>query len=548
MKRKLIIINTVVVFVSLFIMLLVSCLFVVTNSQNDAKIKLNEYLKMATRIYNGSNSEYTVNSLFSSESNIRITIIDSNGTVLADSSVESLETNHLDRPELKDLNNIYTRYSDTLGVNMYYLACEDNGAYIRVAIPEAKVDSEVLELVLFGSLALLIILGLSILIIIHYSKRIFEPLNLQIAKFSDLTGINISSNTSNEEKLALSFDKIHDILEDKIEEIELEKNKVYFVINHINQGFILIDNYKKIKLINKEALQILGFSNENFIGKDYMYLVRNQEIQAKIEELYLIKDNCELEFSNKNKHYKVYMTYQENNICIFIVDVTRDHNMIQMKKEFFDYASHELKSPLTTIIGYQQLISQGILTDSKEIEDATERTIKEANRMNQIIIEMLELSKLESEDKPINLENVKIKDSVNLCLDSKEYQVNEKKIEVNTDMDDSTIEIASSDFNQLIKNLIDNAIIYNKEKGKINITVKNKIITIEDTGIGIKPEHINRIFERFYRVDKSKSKDEGGTGLGLALVKHICILYGFDIKVESSFGIGTKFIINCNKK
>ena len=548
MKRKLIIINTVVVFVSLFIMLLVSCLFVVTNSQNDAKIKLNEYLKMATRIYNGSNSEYTVNSLFSSESNIRITIIDMDGTVLADSSVESLETNHLDRPELKDLNNIYTRYSDTLGVNMYYLACEDNGAYIRVAIPEAKVDSEVLELVLFGSLALLIILGLSILIIIHYSKRIFEPLNLQIAKFSDLTGINISSNTSNEEKLALSFDKIHDILEDKIEEIELEKNKVYFVINHINQGFILIDNYKKIKLINKEALQILGFSNENFIGKDYMYLVRNQEIQAKIEELYLIKDNCELEFSNKNKHYKVYMTYQENNICIFIVDVTRDHNMIQMKKEFFDYASHELKSPLTTIIGYQQLISQGILTDSKEIEDATERTIKEANRMNQIIIEMLELSKLESEDKPINLENVKIKDSVNLCLDSKEYQVNEKKIEVNTDMDDSTIEIASSDFNQLIKNLIDNAIIYNKENGKINITVKNKIITIEDTGIGIKPEHINRIFERFYRVDKSKSKDEGGTGLGLALVKHICILYGFDIKVESSFGIGTKFIINCNKK
>lgn len=548
MKRKLIIINTVVVFVSLFIMLLVSCLFVVTNSQNDAKIKLNEYLKMATRIYNGSNSEYTVNSLFSSESNIRITIIDSNGTVLADSSVESLETNHLDRPELKDLNNIYTRYSDTLGVNMYYLAREDNGAYIRVAIPEAKVDSEVLELVLFGSLALLIILGLSILIIIHYSKRIFEPLNLQIAKFSDLTGINISSNTSNEEKLALSFDKIHDILEDKIEEIELEKNKVYFVINHINQGFILIDNYKKIKLINKEALQILGFSNENFIGKNYMYLVRNQEIQAKIEELYLIKDNCELEFSNKNKHYKVYMTYQENNICIFIVDVTRDHNMIQMKKEFFDYASHELKSPLTTIIGYQQLISQGVLTDSKEIEDATERTIKEANRMNQIIIEMLELSKLESEDKPINLENVKIKDSVNLCLDSKEYQVNEKKIEVNTDMDDSTIEIASSDFNQLIKNLIDNAIIYNKENGKINITVKNKIITIEDTGIGIKPEHINRIFERFYRVDKSKSKDEGGTGLGLALVKHICILYGFDIKVESSFGIGTKFIINCNKK
>ena len=548
MKRKLIIINTIVVFVSLFIMLLISCLFVVTNSQNDAKIKLNEYLQMATRIYDGTNSQYTVNSLYSSDSNIRITIINMDGTVLADSKIESIETNHLDRPELKNLNTIYSRYSDTLGVNMYYLACEDNNSFIRVAIPEANVDGEVLELVLFGSLALLLILGLSTIIIVHYSKRLFEPLNLQITKFSDLTGMNISSNTSDEEKLALSFDKIHDLIEDKIEEIELEKNKVYFVIDHINQGFILIDNYKKIKLINNEALQILGFSNENFIDKDYFYLIRNQELQSKIEEIYLIKENSEMEFRDKNKYYKVYMTYQANSICIFIVDITKDHNMIKMKKEFFDYASHELKSPLTTIIGYQQLISQKILTDPKEIEDATERTIKEANRMNQIIIEMLELSKLESEDKPINPENVKIKDIVNLCLDSKEFQIAEKNIEVKTDMDDSIIEIVSSDLSQLIKNLIDNAIIYNKEKGKINITVKNKIITIEDTGIGIKPEHINRIFERFYRVDKSKSKDEGGTGLGLALVKHICILYGFDIKVESSFGIGTKFIINCNKK
>ena len=152
MRKKLIIINAIVVFSSLFLMLMISCIFVVVNNQNNARIKLNEYLQMASRLYDGDNANKTVETLFSLESNIRITIIDKNGNVLADSSKSSIETNHLDRPELKNLNTIYTRYSDTLGLNMLYLACEDNNAYIRVSIPEAKVDNEVFELLWLLSL------------------------------------------------------------------------------------------------------------------------------------------------------------------------------------------------------------------------------------------------------------------------------------------------------------------------------------------------------------------------------------------------------------
>ncbi len=545
MRKKLIIINAIVIFSSLFLMLMISCIFVVINNQNNARIKLNEYLQMSTRLYDGTNASKTVETLFSEESYIRITIIDKDGNVLADSSKSSIETNHLDRPEIKDLNTIYTRYSDTLGLNMLYLACLDNDAYVRVSIPEAKVDKEVFELIGFGSLSLVVILGLSILIILYYNKKAFTPLNLQIMKFSDLTGINISSESTDEEKLARSFDKIHDLIEDKMNEIKEERNKLLFVINHIKQGFILIGRDKEIKLINNEALELFGFSNQSFINKNYLYLIRYRDIQLKIEEEFINKNDIDFDFSINNKFYKVFMTYQSGNICIFIVDNTHDYKMNLMKKEFFDNASHELKSPLTTIIGYQQLINQKIITEPKEIDDATEHTIKEANRMNKIIIEMLELSKLESEEKAPNTEKTMIKDVVNMCLDSKLKQIEEKHIKINSNMDDSIISISSSDLNHLILNLIDNAIIYNKDNGTITINVKDKIIEIEDSGIGIKPENLDRIFERFYRVDKAKSKDEGGTGLGLAIVKHICLLYDYDINVESIYGSGTKFTIRC---
>lgn len=548
MKKKLIIINSIVVFISLFLMLTFSCVFVVTNSQNDTKNKLNDYLSITTKLFDGTNAIKTIETMYVSNSNIRITIISKDGSVLADSSANSIETNHLDRPELKDLNNIYTRYSDTLKVNMMYLACIDNDCYVRVAIPEAQIETEVWQLFGFGSLALVVILGLSILIILQYSKRAFNPLNIQISKFSDLTGIPINANSSDEDKLALSFDRVHDLIEDKMEEIEEEKNKVLFIINHIKQGFILISLDKKIKLINDEALKIFGFFENNFIEKNYLYLIRNQELQGAIEEILINKKDIELDFLENGKCYKVFMTYQSRNICIFVVDNTRDYKMNQMKKEFFDNASHELKSPLTTIIGYQQLISQHIITDPKEIEDATMHTIKEANRMNKIIIEMLELSKLESEDQVTNPEIIRIKDVVNLCLDSKLKQIEEKNIKIESNLDLSELKMMPGDLNHLILNLLDNAVIYNKIDGKIKIIVENNIITIEDTGIGIKEENIDRIFERFYRVDKERSKDEGGTGLGLAIVKHICLLYGFDIKVTSKFNVGTKFIINCNKK
>ena len=232
-----------------------------------------------------------------------------------------------------------------------------------------------------------------------------------------------------------------------------------------------------------------------------------------------------------------------SHVALLMVDVTLQENMNSLKREFFANASHELKSPLTSIIGYQQLIQQGILTTSEEIQDATLRTIKEAQRMNKLIIEMLDLSRLENNVQTI-LEDVKISKIINDCLQELTPSIEKKNIEIDLNLDDVTITTSQSDLYKLIKNILDNAIIYNNENGKIIIILKNNELTISDTGVGISKEDLEHIFERFYRVDKTRSKESSGTGLGLSIVKHICILYGYKINIESQIGIGTEIKIS----
>ena len=216
--------------------------------------------------------------------------------------------------------------------------------------------------------------------------------------------------------------------------------------------------------------------------------------------------------------------------------------MNSLKREFFANASHELKSPLTSIIGYQQLIKQGILNTSEEIQDATLRTINEAQRMNKLIIEMLDLSRLENNVQTI-LEDVNISKIINDCLQELQPSIEKKKIRVITEMDDESLFASQSDLYKLIRNIMDNSIIYNNEEGTIVINFKGNELVISDTGVGISKSDLDHIFERFYRVDKARSRESSGTGLGLSIVKHICLLYGYKINVESVLGKGTTITI-----
>ena len=197
---------------------------------------------------------------------------------------------------------------------------------------------------------------------------------------------------------------------------------------------------------------------------------------------------------------------------------------------------------LKSIDNLLNAIQQGILTTNEEIQDATLRTIKEAQRMNKLIKEMLDLSRLENNVQTV-LEKVSINKLIGDCLGELKPLIESKNIEVITNLEEISIEASQSDLYKLIKNIIDNSVAYNNQNGKLIIELSKNKLTISDTGVGISKEDLEHIFERFYRVDKARSRESSGTGLGLSIVKHICILYGYKINVESQLGKGSTFTI-----
>ena len=231
-----------------------------------------------------------------------------------------------------------------------------------------------------------------------------------------------------------------------------------------------------------------------------------------------------------------------NLIAILFIDITNEENTEIMKKEFFANASHELKSPLTSIIGYQELIKEGIIKDNNEIKNISEKTLKESIRMKNIVLDMLELSKLESKEVK-EIESLNLKEIIEDIISSNEVLIKQKNIKITSNLKDFYINSSFEDIQKLLSNIISNAINYNNINGEIELILKDNSFICKDTGIGIKKEDLPRIFERFYRVDKSRSKENSGTGLGLAIVKHICLNYHYKIKVDSKFGLGTTFTI-----
>lgn len=503
---------------------------------------------MTCEVFDGTNFEEVRNMISVANNEIRITVIDMTGEVVIDSSLVEIG-NHLDREELQKLGECVTRYSASLETNMMYLARLDDGYYIRLAIPVASLRTFIHNYVGFGLIAVCIILSMSIIGILFLCNKTFTPIKREINKLEKILDNDLSNDTDFEH-FSSKINELTTLLSEKVISLSNEKEKTQYILDNINQGLILLNEDGKIEFINAYALSLFGFEKAYILDKDYMYIFRNIPVQEKIE-------NCmhnivaeQVNFDLDGRKYLLYIDTFKNTssnashskVILFIVDITLQESMHSLKREFFANASHELKSPLTSIIGYQQLIQQGILTTEEEIQDATLRTMKAAQRMNQLIVEMLDLSRLENQVQPI-LEKVSVSRTIQDCLIELQPSIEQKKIQVILDMDDSILLSSQADVYKLVKNIIDNAIVYNHENGKIIIELKENKLCVADTGIGIAQEDLKFIFDRFYRVDKAKSRESAGTGLGLSIVKHICLLYGYQITVMSKIEKGTRVTI-----
>lgn len=545
MKRKLIITNSIIVFVSLLTMLVVSMITITNQNNKFYQKQVTNYLKIACTNFNGSNFDDTKEYIKSLDKDIRLTIIESStGKVVIDSFEDEINENHLDRPEINNLGEVYKRYSTTEKKNMLYVAEKVNNYYVRIAIPIGSVNKIIYTYVTIGLIALTVILAFSIFAISFVNKKSLTPINSEVAKLATLANEDYQDVTIDD--LPVVINSITNVLDNKIHEIELQEQEIEAILNLLTQGVVVIDSNESLRFINYKATKILD-SNNNLIGKNYLYLFRDTKLQKLILEVF--KNHSQVNYllnidSTKINCNVTYLTEAKLNggIIITLEDITKQANLEEEKRDFFQNASHELKSPLTSIIGYQQMICDNIVDSKDQIINYSSKTLKEAKRMNNIIIDMLNLSSIEQNYQK-KQDIVKVDKALIEILDSLEDRIKARNISVITNIAKCEIVGDAKLIDELILNLIDNAIKYNVDNGKIMITLNTSTLTIEDTGIGISEEYQSRVFERFYRVDKGHSKEIGGTGLGLAIVKHICEIYQYELKLESTIGKGTKITI-----
>ena len=439
-----------------------------------------------------------------------------------------------------------------MGYPILYFVKKTSTYYIRVGLPRSDIEEAANLVLLYGSLALVILDSLYFVYRYFSYKKALNQLRNEVNKLKKLSshpdelieGDGIEAIDKGIVDVSLN-------LKDKMESLRRENLKVDYILDSMEEGLLVLNEKDQVILINKYVLNIISLEKENILNKEFHYLMLGEEFKNKIQEAKQ-KDSISYDIERKGRTYELLLSLvpldwlgKENikGVAVIFLDVTEQRMNEKLKREFFQNASHELKTPLTTVVGYSELLSNSLITDKKEQEKALDVITSESKRMRTIIDDMLSLAALESNEKPTLLTPLNAKRAVEDVVSSLSLIAEEKKVTIQTHLEEVTLNILPTDFDRLVRNLVSNAIFYNHEGGRIILRLDSSSFSCEDDGIGIDEKYQQRIFERFFRVDKSRSRKDGGTGLGLAIVKHICLNYHYRIQLESHIQEGSKFTI-----
>ena len=537
MKKKITLTSVFAIFLSIAATILMSCLIFVHQSNQKLEKEIKNYLHIASQLYNGEN-EKEVMDYFHSFS-IYIAIFSEDGDLIQENQ-SSNENITLSSPEMMQLGECFYRYSNVLNAQSVYVACKDGNDYICMALPQSNFSKTITALVFYCAILFILLTITTYFVDNYFYNQSILPLQKAILQMNIFTGKKEHVETNDLDLLTLKLNEIETIMHQKFNQIEQEKKESAAIIEKMNQGFILLDEQLNVVMMNSMVEFYFKVTKKEVLNKNYIYLIRDSKLNQAILDCHQNKKDSKIELNFQERHFVIFIQSLSNRIGVFVLDDTMKYKIAQSKQDFFANASHELKSPLTAIIGYQQMIQQGIIETKEEIVEATEKTLKEAQRMNQMVVDMLELSRLESEIVEVS-EKIDLKQAITNAIELLTINAKKKKITFDLDLESFYFTMSEKDASHLIMNLIDNAIKYGNEFGTIKISISNKNHTIKivDDGIGIAKKHQERIFERFYQVDKDRSKNSGGTGLGLAIVKHICVKYNIEIRLKSQLGKGT---------
>ena len=479
----------------------------------------------------------------------RITLINEKGEVLYDNKAVAAEMeNHLSREEIKEALSTGTgysvRHSETLGVNSCYYAIKlESGNILRVADETLSVGAVVVELLPPIAAIALLAFVLALVLASAISKRILKPINeidldgpLEDTAYEELTPF-ISKISAQRRKIG-----------HQIEELKNRRSEFEIIAENMSEGLLLTDTKGHILTHNSGIRRFFGVTDD-INGQNILTINRSEVFREVFENI------------KESRHYESTVTlggrcYQvtanpvfdgNNTPCgavILVVDVTEKEKREKLRREFTANVSHELKTPLTSILGISDMLKNGIVAPD-DIKDFGADINKEAGRLLNLVNDIIKLSELD-EGAVGETETVDLLKTANEVASSLTKTAEKQGVTLRVEGESTEITAGESLVFEMIYNLCDNAVKYNKENGLVTVTVGNNgapFVSVKDTGIGIAPEHTERIFERFYRVDKGRSRLGGGTGLGLSIVKHIAASFGGKITLQSTLGEGTEITV-----
>lgn len=502
--------------------------------------------------------------------NARVTIIDTNGEVLGDSFLDKDSmVNHANRPEIKKAIGgeigRSVRYSTSLEERMFYFAAPVKSGstvvgVVRVAIPWSEIEASRNYIRTIIGSSIFVALILMVMVVSTFTASIVVPLQEMTGVAREMAegklDMVLTVNSDDElGELGRGLNYMSERLRGTISQITEEKNKIKAILKSMNDGVIAIDRKGSIILINAAVERMFNVKSELIVGKSLIEVVRNFDLEKFLREALKSEKGLLKELQMFVPDLKTFristapLTNESGVVGTVAVmrDITAFREVERMKTEFVANVSHELKTPLTSIKGFVETLLDGALDDRNTRRHFLEIINDEADRLNRLINDLLSLSKIEAKYKEIVRTPLDLERMINSTVSILSPQAKEKNLTINVNIRQSlpTVDADEDMIGQVMINLIDNAVKYTPAGGQVNITAEKEAnwvkVAVSDTGIGIPRESLPRLFERFYRVDKARSREMGGTGLGLAIVKHIMEVHGGKIEVDSEVGKGSTF-------
>ncbi|MGM0843980.1 MAG: two-component system histidine kinase PnpS [Bacillota bacterium] len=415
-------------------------------------------------------------------------------------------------------------------------------------------------------------LGLALVVIIMLGSRITSrytrPIDSATQVAMELAKGNYRARTYEDRMdetsmLSTSINILARNLQEMTSAQEIQQNRLTTLIENMGSGLLLIDHRGFAVLTNKAFKEFFSITSERTVNKRYYEVIKFPEVNKLVEEIFMteqkVRKQLLLPLQIERKHYEVYGapiigTKEEwKGIVLVFHDITELKKLEQMRKDFVANVSHELRTPITSIKGFSETLLDGAMNDSETTKTFLNIILNESDRLQALITDLLDLSKMEKQGFPLNVHDSDISGILQEVVAILEKKPEKKDIELTLHAEEPAVaEVDSLRMKQVFINLIGNAITYTPAHGQVAISVKQTessvVVEIQDSGIGIDEEEIPRIFERFYRVDKARSRDSGGTGLGLAIVKHLIEAHGGNIGVESTVNEGTTFTVTLFKR